>query len=64
VSAQAAAAFAAEGTEMAGLIEAAQQEITRAGAAISGIAGTFAAADAAEGERLNTAGDAIDTSSQ
>jgi iron(III) transport system permease protein len=47
-----------------GLIEAAQQEITRAGAAISGIAGTFAAADAAEGERLNTAGDAIDTSSQ
>ena len=64
MSAQAAAAFAAEGTEMTGLIEAAQQEISRAGAAISGIAGAFDAADTAEGERLNAAGDAIDTSTQ
>jgi hypothetical protein len=47
---------------MTGLIEAAQQEITRAGAAISGIAGTFAAADTAEGERLNEAGNVIDAS--
>jgi hypothetical protein len=49
---------------MTGLIEAAQQEITRAGAAFTGIAGTFAAADAAEGANLNSAGDAIDTSTQ
>jgi hypothetical protein len=64
VSAQAAAAFAAEGAQMTGLIEAAQQEITRAGAAFTGIAGTFAAADAAEGANLNAVGDAIDTSTQ
>lgn len=64
VSAQAATAFAAEGTQMTGLIEAAQQEIARAGVAFTGIAATFAATDAAEGERLNKAGDAIDTSTQ
>jgi len=59
VSAQAAAAFAAEGVRMLGLIEAALQEITRAGAAFVQIAATYAGADEAEGERLRQVGDTI-----